>query len=62
MATSQALQRAARTLMPVTGLTPSADNDALADLVVRNARVFTDFRSEARWPYHVRQPIVIIRR
>jgi hypothetical protein len=30
--------------MPVAGLTPSADSDAPADLVVRNARVFTGDR------------------
>jgi hypothetical protein len=44
MATSQALQRTAGTSMPVAGLTPSADSDAPADLVVRNARVFTGDR------------------
>ena len=44
MATSQALQGKAGTSMPVAGLTPSADSDAPADLVVRNARVFTGDR------------------
>ncbi len=47
MATSQALQRTAGTSMPVAGLTPSADSDAPADLVVRNARVFTG--DAVRW-------------
>lgn len=44
MATSQAFQGTAGTSMPVAGLTPSADSDAPADLVVRNARVFTGDR------------------
>ena len=41
MATSQALQRTAGRSPPVAGLTPAADSAALADLVIRDARVFT---------------------